>query len=70
MHMARLFDASKGPKEYSLARLTESYKREIQKRREIYLSSTTARLSSLIEAETDPEIRKKYAQQLSNIATY
>jgi hypothetical protein len=29
MHMARLFDASKGPNEYSLAKLTEGYKKQI-----------------------------------------
>ncbi len=30
MHMARLADASKGPKEYSLSSLTSSYSKEIE----------------------------------------
>lgn len=70
MHMARLFDSSKGPKDYSLARLTEFYKKEIQNHRSRYLSSATDRLNKILEDEQNPELRKKYAQQLANIAAY
>lgn len=37
MHMARLFDPSKGPKEYSLAKLSDFFKVQITKRKDEHI---------------------------------
>ena len=56
MHMARLFDPSKGPKEYSLARLTDFYKVMINKKREKMFPEIEEQLKQkLLAASSDAQ---------------
>lgn len=70
MHMARLFDSSYGPKDYSLAKQTNLRKAEIVKRRDMYIFGAKRRLTDRLQFEKDEKLRKIFSEQLKNIADY